>query len=131
MGTQPAEVEVFDIDAVELDTPSDGIIKPLHQTDNRTLPAPRGADKSGGLASLEINRYALEDGDIRPGGVFEFDIFEGDTACDFCGTETFVGGAVDGRDAVDGREDFGRCAAAGGDRCAPKGGYSKYRGSDR
>ena len=105
--TQPLNIEVLDVRAVELDGAAGRVVKALDEGNDGALPAARGTDECGRLARSEDEGYPLEDLDIRAGRVVEFDVVELNLADDLFGGEARRVEGVDGGDAVDGGEEFG------------------------
>ena len=70
----PLGVNLLNVLLVKENLAVDGVVEALDKGDDGGLAAARVADKCHGLAVLHINVDALEDGDIRLGGVVELDV---------------------------------------------------------
>ena len=82
LGTQPADVEVLEVTAIQSQVARQRVIEPLDQRDNSTLATPTGPHQSQSLARLHRHTQTLQNLYLRSSGIVEMSfLYHNLTSC--------------------------------------------------
>jgi hypothetical protein len=85
LGSQPLEVQITEVNAVEENTTSEGIVEALNKSNGRRLARSGSTNEGACLAGREGEVDVLDDGYSRTRRVVERDAFKNDLADDLLG----------------------------------------------
>ena len=117
MATQPLDVQVLQVHTIKLDNALRRVVEALDERNRGRLSGARGTDERAGLAGLEVQVDAADDGDGRARRVAELDVLEHDVTVNGVRLQALRAVRVDVRNAVDGGVELGSRTASVRDSC--------------